>query len=335
MAIVLDAMGSDKRPDPEIQAAIDAANLINDEVILVGDETVLHSKLVQLNPGKSPVTIIHAPQALDMEDHIEDARKKRQNSMRIGMDLVKSGRAGAFVTAGNTGMAMYYAKKVFDDIPGVIRPCLTAIFPVRGGHCVVLDIGANAQCRPEFLLQFALLGSIYAEKMLGKKNPRIGLLANGEEAGKGNDLVRQTFPLLEDSDLNFIGNVEGKELFGGQADVVVTDGFTGNVLLKSSEAVAKLLTDSLKEYLMASFRTKIGGLLSKPAFDQLKKMMDPSEVGAAPLLGIDGLVFVGHGRSDSQALTNAVRVANVAVQANLLESLRDAVQNRISSFQPN
>ncbi len=330
MAIVLDAMGSDNRPDPEVRAAIDAARLIEDEVILVGDENVLRQKLAQQAQGPFPVTIVHAPEALDMQDHIEDARKKKQNSMRIGMDLVKSGRASAFVTAGNTGMAMYYAKKVFDDIPGVIRPSLTAIFPVHGGYCVVLDIGANAECRPEFLVQFALLGSIYAEKMLGKKNPRVGLLANGEEAGKGNDLVRQTFPLLETSGLNFIGNVEGKELFGGQADVVVTDGFTGNVLLKSSEAVAKLLTDSLKEFLMKSIRTKVGGLLSKPAFNELKKMMDPSEVGAAPLLGIDGLVFVGHGRSNSQALMNAVRVANIAVKAGLLDSLREAIHQRIS-----
>jgi glycerol-3-phosphate acyltransferase PlsX len=329
MAIVLDAMGSDKRPDPEVQAAVDAARLIKDEVILVGDKNILISKLSKLDPGNLPVTIEHAPEALDMKDHIEDARKKKLNSMRIGMELVKSGRASAFVTAGNTGMAMYYAKKVFDDIPGVIRPSLTAIFPVRGGHCVVLDIGANAECRPEFLVQFALLGSIYAEKMLGKNNPRVGLLANGEEAGKGNELVKQTYPLLETSGINFIGNVEGKELFGGQADVVVTDGFTGNVLLKSSEAVAKLLTDSLKEYMMKSLRTKIGGLLAKPAFNDLRKIMDPSEVGAAPLLGIDGLVFVGHGRSDATAMMNAVRVADEAVKTHLLDSLRETIRLRI------
>jgi len=332
MTIVLDAMGSDKRPDPEIQGAVEAARQFGEEIILVGDEKILKSKLAALKPGNLPISIVHAPEALDMTDHIEEARQKKQNSMRIGMELVKSDRAGAFITAGNTGMAMYYAKKVFDDIPGVIRPSLSAIFPVRNGYCVVLDIGANAECRPEFLLQFALLGSIYAEKMLGIKSPRVGLLSNGEEAGKGNELVKQTFPLLTGSGLNFIGNVEGKELFGGQVDVVVTDGFTGNVLLKASEAVAKLLTDLLREYLMKSFRTKVGGLLAKPAFNKLKKIMDPSEVGAAPLLGIDGLVFVGHGRSDAAAMTSAIRIARLAVSMDLLGSLRQTITSKIDTL---
>jgi glycerol-3-phosphate acyltransferase PlsX len=266
-----------------------------------------------------------------MSDHIEDARRKKQNTMRIGMELVKDGKASAFVTAGNTGMAMYYALKVFNVIPGVMRPGLTAIFPVSGGYCVVLDIGANAECRPEYLLQFAIMGSIYSEKLLGKKDTRIGLLANGEEAGKGNNLVRETYPLLAASGLNFVGNVEGKELFGGRADVVVTDGFTGNVLLKSSEAVAKLITEMLRETLMSSTRTKIGGLLAKPAFNQLKKMMDPSEVGAAPLLGVDGLVFIGHGRSDAHAITSALKVAHHAVELNLLQALRMAIKEKLST----
>lgn len=330
MPIVLDAMGSDLRPEPELLGAIEAARLIKDEIILVGDEKVLRPRLETLNPGKLPVSIVHAPEFLDMSDHIEDARRKKQNTMRIGMELVKSGKASAFVTAGNTGMAMYYALKVFDVIPGVMRPGLTAIFPVSGGYCVVLDIGANAECRPEYLVQFAMMGSIYADKLLGKKNSRVGLLANGEEAGKGNNLVRETYPLLAASGLNFVGNVEGKELFGGSADVVVTDGFTGNVLLKSSEAVAKLITDMLRETLMTSTRTKIGGLLAKPDFTRLKKMMDPSEVGAAPLLGVDGLVFIGHGRSDARAITSALRVAHQAVDLNLLQALRQAIQEKLS-----
>jgi phosphate acyltransferase len=331
MTIVLDAMGSDKRPDPEVQGAIDAARLFNEDIILVGDESSLKEKLKIAGVGNLPIQLVHAPETLDMTDHIEEARRKKQNTMAVGMELVKSGKAQAFVTAGNTGMAMYYAKKVFNNIPGVIRPALTAIFPVRNGHCVVLDIGANAECRPEFLLQFALMGSIYAEKMLGIKNPRIGLLANGEEAGKGNELVKQTYPLLSSSGLNFIGNVEGKELFGGQADVVVTDGFTGNILLKTSESVSKLLTDLLKENMLKSLRTKVGGLLAKPAFDQLKKVMDPSEVGAAPLLGIDGLVFVGHGRSNALSITNALKGARLAVHSDLLGSLRQTIQSRLST----
>lgn len=329
MTIVLDAMGSDDRPDPEVQAALTASNDLNENIILVGPEPILKEKLAALPGDKSKVEIVHAPEALDMSDHIVEARAKKQNSMRIGMELVKAGKADAFVTAGNTGMAMYYAKKTFGDIKGVIRPCLCAVFPVKDGKAVVLDIGANAECRPDFLVQFATMGNIYAKTMLGKVNPRIGLVSNGEEEGKGNNLVRETFPLLEASDLNFVGNIEGKELFGGQADVAVTDGFTGNVLLKYTEAVAKLIIDVLKEELMGSFRTKMGALLAKPAFNGIKKMLDPAEIGAAPLLGIDAMVFVGHGRSDARAMISAVRAAKQAVDNNLLGELRLAISESI------
>jgi len=329
MSIVLDAMGSDDRPDPEIQAAVTASNLLNDKIFLVGDKDVLHEKIRAIPEDSSRVEIVHAPEALDMSDHIAEARAKKQNSMRVGMELVKAGAAEAFVTAGNTGMAMYYAKKTFGDIKGVIRPSLCAVFPVRHGKAVVLDIGANAECRPEFLVQFAIMGKIYAQTMLGIPNPRIGLLSNGEEEGKGNNLIRETFPLLQDSNLNFVGNIEGKELFGGQADVVVTDGFTGNVMLKSTEAVAKLIIDILKEELMATGRTKLGALLAKPAFGKIKKMLDPAEIGAAPLLGIDALVFVGHGRSDARALVSAIQAAKSAVNNNLLNELRKAISEQI------
>jgi glycerol-3-phosphate acyltransferase PlsX len=329
MTIVLDAMGSDDRPDPEVQAAVTASNAFNEEIILVGDEQVLSQKLAAIPGDQSRVSVVHAPEALDMTDHILEARSKKQNTMRVGMELVKAGKGDAFVTAGNTGMAMYYAKKVFGDIQGVIRPSLCAVFPVRNGHAVVLDIGANAECRPDFLVQFAIMGQIYAQTMLGVEHPRIGLLSNGEEEGKGNDLVRETYPLLEKADLNFIGNVEGKELFNGQVDVVVTDGFTGNVLLKSTEAVAKLIVDILKEELMGSFRTKMGALLAKPAFGKIKQMLDPAEIGAAPLMGIDALVFVGHGRSDARAMVSAVRGAKQAVDNQLLPELRKAITSSL------
>jgi glycerol-3-phosphate acyltransferase PlsX len=174
------------------------------------------------------------------------------------------------------------------------------------------------------------MGNVYANKVLGKNNPRVAILSNGEEPGKGNELVKAAFPLIAASGVNFIGNVEGKELFGGEADVVVTDGFTGNILVKSSEAVAKLITDLLKEQLMRSFWTKIGGLLSKPAFAEIKHFMDPGEVGAAPLLGINGLVFIGHGRSDAHAMVSAIRAARQAVSSNLLESIKDAIQQQIT-----
>ncbi len=329
MTIVLDAMGSDDRPDPEVQAAVTASNQLDEEILLVGPESILKEKLSALPGDKSKVRIVHAPEALDMSDHIVEARAKKQNSMQIGMELIKSGEAEAFVTAGNTGMAMYYAKKTFGDIKGVIRPCLCAVFPVKNGKAVVLDIGANAECRPEFLVQFATMGTIYAKTMLGKVNPRVGLVSNGEEEGKGNDLVRETYPLLKATSLNFIGNIEGKELFGGKADVAVTDGFTGNVMLKSIEAVAKLIMDILKEELMGSFRTKVGALLAKPAFNGIRQMLDPAETGAAPLLGIDALVFVGHGRSDARAMVSAVRAAKQAVENNLLGELRLAIAESI------
>ncbi len=329
MTIIVDAMGSDDRPDPEVQAAVTASNQFNEDIILVGDEKTLQKKLASLSGDQSRVQIVHAPQALDMSDHIVEARAKKQNTMRVGMALVKSGQGDAFVTAGNTGMAMYFAKKTFGDIKGVIRPCLCGVFPVKNGRTVVLDIGANAECRPEFLVQFAIMGKVYAQTMLGIKNPRVGLLSNGEEEGKGNVLVRNTFPLLKNTDLNFVGNVEGKELFGGEVDVVVTDGFTGNVMLKSTEAVAKLIIETLKEELTSSFRTKMGALLAKPAFGKIRKMLDPSEVGAAPLLGIDAMVFVGHGRSDARSMVSSIREAKQSIDKDLLTKLRHSITESI------
>jgi glycerol-3-phosphate acyltransferase PlsX len=329
MRIVLDAMGSDTHPDPEIQAAIESVQLYGDEIILVGNQELLKSRMptIQNQPG---IKLIHAAETLEMTDKpAENARRKSQNSMAIGMDLLKTNEADAFVTAGNTGGAMATALFHLGRIRGVKRPALTALFPVKGGRCVVLDIGANADCKPEYLQQFAIMGSVYAETVLGISKPSVGLLSNGEEAGKGNELVKGSYPLVDSSGLNFIGNVEGKELFGGGADVVVTDGFTGNILLKSSEAVARLITDILRQELTSSFTTKVGALLAKPAFVHIKQLLDPAEVGAAPLLGINGLVFVGHGRSDSRALVNAIRVARQAVEVNLLPALRDAIQQRL------
>jgi len=331
MTIILDAMGSDQYPDPEIQAAVQAADQYGEEIILVGSQALIEPKLKALNVKNLSVVIVDAPDLVEMgEKPVEAARRKPRNSMAVGLELIKSGRGQAFVSAGNTGAVMFNALRTLGRIPGVARPGLTALFPVRDGRCAVVDIGANVDCRPEFLLQFAVMGSVYAEAVLHKPNPRVGLLSNGEEAGKGNALVHETYPLLEKSGLNFIGNVEGKELFNGAADVVVTDGFTGNILLKSSEAVAKLLVDILKEELMSSFTTKMGAMLAKPAFGKIKQMLDPAETGAAPLLGIDGLVFVGHGRSDSRAMLNGIRVAREAVQADLLSKLHKAIQERLS-----
>lgn len=329
--IVVDAMGSDNYPEPDVQGAVLAARDYGVEIILAGSEPMVKPILEAQNPGNLPIRIAHAPEILEMADKpAENARRKAQNSMAVGMRLVKSGEADAFVTAGNTGGAMANALFQLGRVRGVKRPALTALFPVSTGYCVVTDIGANAECKPEYLLQFAVMGSIYAEKILGKPNPRVGLLSNGEEAGKGNELVKTAYPMLEASSLNFIGNVEGKELFFGAADVVVTDGFTGNVLLKSSEAVAKLLTEKIKEAIKnGGPLTLLGGILIKPALGSIKRMLDPSEVGGAPLLGVDGLVFVGHGRSNAIAIKNAVRTAKQAVEAHLLESIRSAIEQNL------
>lgn len=337
MRIVLDAMGSDTCPNPELQAVVEAVRLFGDEIYLVGPAEQLRPRL-EPQPEFAKIRLVDAPEVITMKDKglklaLKAKRPNAKNSMAVGMDLVKNGAAEAFVTAGNTGGALATAFYRLGMLPGVERPALTAFFPVKDGFCAVLDIGANPDCKPEHLYQFAVMGTVYAQKVRGISSPRVGLLSNGEEAGKGNQLVKETYPLLDGSGLNFIGNLEGKELFGGQADVAVTDGFTGNVLLKSSEAVAKLLVDVLRQELLSSTRTKVGALLAKPAFGRLKKMMDPGEVGAAPLLGINGLVFVGHGRSDAHALVSAIRVARQAVEANLLQALSSAIQEKLAPSQ--
>lgn len=331
MAIILDAMGSDTFPLPEIEGALKAAEELKIEVILVGRKDLIEPLLTQKNIHKLPVTIEDAPDVLEMTDKpVDAAKKKPNNSMAVGLDLIKSGKGKAFVTAGNTGGAMFNALRKLGRIKGVQRPALTALFPVKTGTSVVLDIGANADCRPDFFVQFAIMGSIYAEKALHRANPKAALLANGEEDMKGSQLVKDAHQLLKTAPINFTGNIEPKELFNGEADVIITDGFTGNILLKSSEAVAKMITDMLKEELLGSLRTKIGALLAKPAFAKIKKTMDPGEIGAAPLLGIDGLVFVGHGRSDGYAIFNALKAANQAVEANLMDALRNGIESQLS-----
>ncbi|HSN94187.1 MAG TPA: phosphate acyltransferase PlsX [Anaerolineaceae bacterium] len=325
--IVLDAMGSDSRPAPELEAAPRLIAKYPDlELLLVGNQADLEPKLKALGAEDPRIKVINATQALEMSDHIQEARAKKDNTMQVGMDLIKAGKADAFVTAGNTGMAMYFAMKTLGMIEGVARPCLVAVLPVEGGQCVVTDIGANAECRPEFLVQFGQMGSVYARQLFGLKEVKVGLIANGEEEGKGNELVKAAFPLMKAQVPGFVGNIEGKELFAGQVNVAVTDGFTGNVLLKSTEAVAKLILRNLKAGLMQSFFTKLGALLAKPAFMAVRKQLDPSEIGSAPLLGVNGLVFIGHGRSDGKAMVSAVERAINAVKSNLLAELSSSMK---------
>jgi glycerol-3-phosphate acyltransferase PlsX len=334
MRIVLDAMGSDACPEPEVEAAVQAGWTFGDEIILVGPIERLQPMLAAQGAGAAKVRLVDAPDTITMEDKgmqmvLKAKRRNSKTSMAVGIDLVLNGEADAFVTAGNTGGAMTTAYFRLGVIPGVERPGLVGLFPVKGGSCAVVDIGANPECRPENLLQFGIMASIYAQRMRGITNPRVGLLSNGEEAGKGNELVKATYPLLEASGLNFVGNLEAKELFAGAADVLVTDGFTGNVLLKSSEAVAKWMTEVLKAELTSSLITSVGALLAKPAFNRLKQMLDPNEIGAAPLLGVNGLVFIGHGRSDTHALVSAIRTARQAVEAQLTQAIHSAIQEQL------
>ena len=330
--IVVDAMGSDDFPVPDVIGAVAAARNYSVEIILVGDEKLIRPILDSQNPIGLPIKIVHAPEMLTMQDKgmslvLKARRPNSKNSMAVGIDLVKTGAADAFVTAGNTGAASVTAYFRLGTIPGIDRPALAPIFPTAKGSCIVLDVGANPDVKPENLLQFAIMGKVYAEHVRGILNPKIGLISNGEEAGKGNHLVKETFPLLALSKLNFIGNVEGKEVIGGEVDVAVTDGFTGNVMLKTSEAVAKLLIDKIKENIKTgNLLTQFGGLLIKRSMGKIKKLMDPSEEGAAPLLGVNGLVFIGHGRSDANAIKNAIRIAKQAVESNVLLSIRDEIE---------
>jgi len=333
--IVLDAMGSDNYPTPDVEGAVMAAREYGVEIILTGDASKIQPILDSQNVAGLPISVVHAPEILSMNDKGEDLvmkarHKDAQNSMAVGLDIVKHGEADAFVTAGNTGAGMVTSLFRLGRIRGVDRPALAPVFPTAKGTCIILDIGANPDCKPENLLQFGIMGSVYAERARGVKNPKVGLISNGEEAGKGSELVKGAFPLLKDSKLNFIGNVEGKEVFGGHADVAVTDGFTGNVLLKSTEAVAKLIIEKIKEAIKGGGPLAlIGGLLVKPAMGKVRKLLDPSEEGAAPLLGVNGLVFIGHGRSDALAIKNAIRVAKEAAESKVLDAMKSAIEESL------
>ncbi len=334
MRIALDAMGSDHFPGPDVEGAVAAARLYGEEILLIGDEKIVAPALAAQKPGTLPITIIHAPEMISMQEKglsiaLKAKQKDPRNSMAVGVDLVKDGKADAFVTMGNTGAAAAIAFFRLGMLPGIERPALAPVFPTRKGFCVVLDIGINPDVQPRNLLEFAVMGSVYAEKVRGVKNPRVALLSNAEEGGKGNQVVRDAYPLLSASGLNFIGNAEPKEVYAGNVDVAVADGFAGNIFLKSSEAVGKLIIDTMKDKIQsASLPVKLGGLLVKSALKELKQLMDPSEEGAAPLLGVNGLVFIGHGRSDALGVQNAVRVAAHAARSNMQETIRNEIARR-------
>src|SRR6202522_3007571 len=320
--IALDAMGSDRSPKPEVEGAIHAARSYGVRVLLVGPETTIKAEL-ERHPSASrlPIEIVQASQVIAMEDKaVQAVRSKRDSSMRVGLRLVRERRADGFVTAGNTGAAMATAKMVLGALHGVDRPALAAVFPTAPGTAaILLDVGANVDCKPHNLEQFAVMGEIYFRAMFGNtmprsnfsagKRPRVGLLSIGEEETKGNQLTRESFQLLKRLPLNFVGNVEGRDLFNGHVDVIVADGFVGNVALKISEGVANLVRTVLKESLKATISRQVGYMLSRSAFSDFKKRIDHTEYGGAPLLGLRGVCIITHGSSNANAIKNAVRVA--------------------------
>jgi glycerol-3-phosphate acyltransferase PlsX len=313
--IALDAMGSDRAPKPEVEGAIQAARQYGVRVLLVGPESIVKPELDRHHAaGRLPIEVVHASEYITMDDKVEAIRAKRDNSMRVGLRLVREGQANGFVTAGNTGAAMATAKIVLGAVPGVDRPALAAVFPTAPGNpAMLLDVGANVDCTPKNLEQFAVMGDVYFRAMYGRRpgslGPRVGLLSIGEEETKGNELTREAFHLLKQLPLNFIGNVEGRDLYNGQVDVIVADGFVGNVALKISEGVANLVRTALKESLKATITRQVGALLSRSAFTDFKKRLDHTEYGGAPLLGVKGVCIITHGSSNANAMKNAVRVA--------------------------
>ncbi len=326
MRIAVDAMGGDHAPRAAVEGAVRAAAADGLSLLLVGDRGRLGPELARLGGGGDRIEVIHAEQVVGMDEPaITPIRKKRRSSVRVCAELVKEGRAQAMVTAGNTGAAMIAAKMVIGTIAGVDRPALAAVVPNASGWTVLLDVGANVDTRPSQLRQFAVMGHSYAQEVIGIRAPRIGLLSIGEEEGKGTDQTREVFRVLKTTGLNFVGNVEGRDVFDGSVDVVVCDGFVGNAVLKSAESLAQLLGRMLREELKKSARTRIGYLFAKPAFDALRRRTDYREYGAAPLLGIEGGCFIGHGRSNAKAIQSSIRRAVEFVTARVHEKIRDKV----------
>jgi glycerol-3-phosphate acyltransferase PlsX len=330
MKIVVDAMGGDRAPEVVVDGAVQAARDLDLEIVLVGRRSAMEAELQKHDWAGLRLTLQHASEVIAMDEHNPAVAVKthKDSSMVVGMEMVKRHKADAFFTAGHSGAALAAALFRLGRIRGIRRPALSTIFPSQTpqGHCFLLDIGANVECKPEYLTQFAMMGSVYAERVLNVPNPRVAIVSNGEEEGKGNQLVQDTVPLLKASTLNFVGNAEGKDIPWGVADVIVTDGFTGNVIIKLSEGVSRLLMEIIKEEITSSNVSKVGGLLARPAFDAVKLRLDYREYGGAPLLGIDGVVIVGHGRSDAWAVRNGIRMAAQTVENGVLEAIKQGME---------
>jgi glycerol-3-phosphate acyltransferase PlsX len=325
ITIALDAMGSDSAPRPEVEGAILASREFEVRVLLIGQPAALKTELGRHAKRGAEIEIVPASEVIAMTDApLQAYRKKKDSSMHVAARLVKSGGAQAMVTAGNTGAAMATARFLLGMLPSVDRPALAAPFPTAsGGTSVLLDVGANVDSRPAHLVQFAVMGENYYRTIFGNKRPRVGLLSIGEEESKGNELVRETFARLKKTPLNFVGNVEGKEIFAGDVDVIVCDGFIGNVALKVSESVAQHIGGMLKKALNSTLSAQVGAMLSRSAFQEFKRQIDYSEYGGAPLLGVRGVTVIGHGRSNANAVKNAIRVAAELVRNKVEEKIEE------------
>jgi glycerol-3-phosphate acyltransferase PlsX len=328
MRIVIDAMGSDDHPGPDVAGSVEAARESGDSIILVGDEAQIKAELAQQNTTGLSLEIVHASEAITMEDKPSKIIKSKPNSsMHVGMSLVKEGQADAFVSAGNTGaiLAVAMLRQVgLGRIPGIKRPAMGVIFPTKT-HPLLIDNGANTDCRPDYLLQFGIMGSLYVERVLKIEKPRVALISNGEEEGKGNSLIKETIPLLEASGLNYVGNIEPKEFMQGAAEVGVVDGFTGNLIMKTAESIASYMSSIIREELTANPITMLGGLLTRSAFKRVRAHLDPDEVGGAPLLGVNGVVIIAHGRSNAYAIKQAIGQARRVVENQVVEAITSGI----------
>src|SRR5215471_2894887 len=329
LTIAVDAMGGDHAPKPEVEGAIRAAKTLGVKVVLVGREDVVRRELDSHEDAASlPIDVHHASEQITMHDSAARAvRSKRDSSLRVASRLVRDGCAQGFVSAGNTGAVMATAKMVQGVIPGVDRPALVGILPtVEGNPVLVVDVGANVDCSPRMLAQFAVMAEIYSRIILRRPKPRVGILSIGEEEHKGNELTRAAWPLLQNLNINFIGNVEGRDIYGGKVDVIVCDGFIGNVALKVSEGLVDMVKHVLQESLEATLASKIGYVLSKTAYADFRKRLDYSEYGGAPLLGVRGVCIICHGRSNANAIKNAIRVAKEFAEFRVSQRIEDELK---------
>jgi len=328
VTIAVDAMGGDTAPKAEVEGAVLAAKSRKVHVILVGREDMVGQELAKhKDVGSLPIQVVHASEQVTMNDSAARAlRTKRDSSLRVASRLVHEGVAHGWVSAGNTGAVMATAKIVQGVLPGVDRPALASSFPtLKGTPAVMVDVGANVDCTAQMLVQFAIMGEVYARILLRKESPRVALLSIGEEEHKGNDLTRNATPLLRSLPLNFIGNVEGRDLYTGAADVIVCDGFIGNVALKVSEGMAEVIRQLLHDSLRLTLKRQIGYFLSKPAFRDFRKKVDYTEYGGAPLLGVKGVTIICHGRSNGLAMKNAIRLAAEFAEARMGEGIESGL----------